>query len=408
MPIRLFCIKSDLAAVAAITATPGNGATRPTFSPEWRRARDYVIKEAAKIGCTHRISAAGNVHIRPPHLTANNRPILCGSHIDSVPNGGDFDGVIGCLVPLELLRAAAEDKTPIDLELVIFAEEEGPTFGLGMLGSRAWVGELSAAELRKLKNKAGEDFFTAGKPHGVDEAKLKSDRLRPTAYAGLIEVHIEQGPGMWRRNQPVAVVTAIAGRYQYRCTVTGEANHAGSTSMVDRQDALAAAAEIVVALEKIPSAERSEVLTVGRMTINPNAINVVPGCVEFTIDGRAPSDSQLKKIDAAIRKVIVVVVQRRGIRIDLLQTESQPAAPMNRGLVKALDDAVVAETRKPVVHAVSGALHDSAILAPHLPTVMLFVASKDGISHNPAEFSRVGDIALAAKIVYSAVRKMSR
>ena len=409
MPVSVDRIRADIEAIARRTATPGNGANRPTFSAAWAEARAYVIAQAESAGCAVRTDAAGNVHARPAGLGWDAPAWLVGSHIDSVPHGGDYDGVAGVVVGLELLRSAKEDGLPaVAVEMIAFAEEEGPTFGLGMLGSRAWVGDQSADDLAKLKNAGGQTYLEAGVPFGVDPAKLTADRLDPSRYLGLIEVHIEQGPGMWRRDQRLAVVTAIAGRHQYKVAVHGEANHAGATAMGDRRDALAGAAEIVTALESaVKQLDPSAVLTVGRLSVSPNAVNVIADKVEFTIDFRAPTDDLLRRGGTMIRAVLDAIMTERGLRADLTQTEAAPASPMDGRLVAALQAAGAAAAGRSggLPTAVSGALHDSAILAPRLPTVMLFVPSQGGISHNPAEFSRVEDIAAAAAVVERLVRR---
>jgi allantoate deiminase len=403
MPIKLERIRRDIRTIAGFTETPKRGASRPTFSKPWRDACNYVIAEARKAGCDIRIDAAGNVHAR--HKSQVSEKVwLSGSHIDSVPHGGDYDGVVGIVCALEVLRSAKDLKKPVPLELIIFADEEGTTFELGMLGSRAWVGELSAKELSKLTNRDGKSYLEAGKPCGVNPAKLKSDRLDSSRYHGLIELHIEQGPGMWKRNQPVAVVTAIAGRQQFLCTIYGQANHAGSTSMSDRADALTAAAEIIVSLEDLPVWSNDEVLTVGKISATPNAVNVVPGRVEFTIDFRGPTNAGLTSGEQAIRDIIQAICNGRGLKHSLVKSESQIAAPMDASLVEHLTKATRKITEKKPITTVSGALHDSAIVAKYLPTAMLFIASKDGISHNPAELSRMEDIALGARILEELVK----
>lgn len=404
MSISLERLQRDIEAIAAITATPGQGATRPTFSPEWGRARDYFISQAQAHGCHVRIDCYGNVHARLKSVPWDQRVWLCGSHIDTVPHGGDYDGVAGVVTGLELLRSAHEDGLRLPLEALIFAEEEGPTFGLGMIGARAWVGELDEKDLRKLKNAADQDYIEAGKPFGVDPSQFQAQRLYPHHYLGLIEVHIEQGPGMWRRDQRLAVVRSIAGRKQYRVTVIGEANHAGATSMADRNDALVGAAEMIVALEHaVKELATDTVLSVGKLNCFPNAVNVIPDKVEYTIDFRAPDDEVLRRGDQMIKAILGGVLQIRDkLKCQFAQTESIGASPMNPRLVEALAGGS-GMGGLPVT--ISGALHDSAILASRIPTVMLFVPSRDGISHNPAEFSRVEDIAEAAKAVEKLVRR---
>jgi hydantoinase/carbamoylase family amidase len=410
MSISTDRIRADIEAIARFTETPGAGATRPTFSDAWRQARDYVIDQAKAADCVVRIDAFGNVHARPSNRTWENPAWLCGSHIDTVPNGGDYDGVTGIVVALEILRA----DTNAPVELIIFAEEEGPTFGLGMLGSRAWVGDLSADQFAdtsaharppKLRNKFGQTYPEAGAPHGVEPAYFIRDRINPAHYRGFIEVHIEQGPTMWSKDQRVAIVRAIAGRKQFRGKLTGVANHAGSTPMTLRRDALAAAATLILQFEGLARGLSPEaVMTVGRIECEPNAINVIPSTVRLTLDFRAPDNAILaeghKRIDELVRQVCL----KRFVEANFGATEDQPAIAMNAELCATLTRAAAARIGSEVPITISGALHDSAIIAPHIPTAMVFVASKDGISHNPAEFSRIEDIALAAEIVYDVVR----
>jgi allantoate deiminase len=407
MAISVDRIRGDIEAIARCTQTPGAGATRPTFSPAWAEARAYVIAQAEQAGCDLRTDAAGNVHARPRALGWDEPAWLCGSHIDSVPHGGDYDGVAGVSVALELLRSAAQDgATTLPLEMVVFAEEEGPTFGLGMLGSRAWVGDLKAEHLDKLRNAAGQTYLEAGAAFGVHAAHIRDELIQPRRHLGMIELHIEQGPGLWRRDQRLAVVYAIAGRRQYRVTVTGEANHAGATSMKDRKDALVAAARIIGELE--PLAERlsdKTVITVGRLTNHPNAINVIPDRVEFTIDLRSDDDILLERGDVQVRRTVDNASRGRGLPCRIELTESIPATKLDERLCARLRRMAQIAGIADIPNLVSGALHDSAVIARHIPAAMLFIPSRDGISHNPAEFSRVEDIAAAARVVEQLVRR---
>ena len=310
--------------------------------------------------------------------------------------------MVGVVVALEVLRAAPDAA----VELIIFAEEEGTTFGLGMVGSRAWAGTLDPGKLRLLRNSQGKDYLSAGAGHGVAAERLAADRLQPERYLGLIEAHVEQGPGMWSAGIAVAVVTAIAGRRQYGCTFTGEANHAGATAMKDRRDALAGAAQAVIGLEecgkRMEREQGSTVITVGRIEVQPNAVNVIPGRVAFTVDLRARSDALLHQGDAAVRAIAADVSAARGLGCEISCTEELPVISLDRGLCGRLRGAAL-RLGVELPDAVSGALHDTAILAPFLPAAMLFVASRGGISHNPQEFGRIEDVACAARIVAEAV-----
>ena len=408
MPIRVERLATDIEAIGKCTQSPGAGADRPTFSAAWREARDHCIAEAERAGCRWRIDAAGNVRIRPDGLDWSRRAWLSGSHVDSVPQGGDFDGVVGVVAALEVLRAAHEDgRRDLPLEAVIFAEEEGTTFGLGMLGSRGWAGTLDAAALAAVRNRDGKTYWEAGADHGAAAERLAAERLRPADYAGLIELHIEQGPAMWNRDQRVALVTAIAGRRQYAVALRGVANHAGSTGMNDRHDALAGAAEVISAVECLPDLLGDHaVATVGRIVAEPNAVNVIPAQAQFTIDLRAPDDRSLELGDERIRAFVAAAAARRGLEAELRRTESLPAVRLDAAVADRVREAASRLGMAPLPETVSGALHDAAILAPLVPTVMLFVASRDGVSHNPAEFSRIDDVAAATRLLAEVVERL--
>jgi allantoate deiminase len=406
VPVRDERIHQDIRAIAACTGTPGAGASRPTFSPAWRAAMDYLVGELERCGCRVRVDAAGNLHARPAALPWDAPAWLSGSHLDSVPGGGDYDGVTGVVVPLELLRAAADEgRDDLPLELVVFAEEEGTTFGLGMLGSHAWVGSLSPEALDGVVNEAGESYLRAGASHGVKAERIAAERLRAESYLGFVEVHVEQGAALWRSGTPLALVDAIAGRRQYRVRLTGRANHAGSTAMADRRDALAGAAELVLGVEALAGGlSPRTVATVGQIACHPNAINVIPGEVELSIDFRATDDALLEEGDRRIGALVAETSARRGLEWELKATEALRARPMDLALLERLQEAAARAGLGPLPLAASGALHDAAILAPHLPTAMLFVASRDGVSHNPAEYSRVEDIAAAARVLWEMVK----
>jgi allantoate deiminase len=385
-------ISHDIEAIAALSEVPPTtGHSRPTFSKVWKQARDYVIEQAHSTNCQTRIDAFGNLHTRPNSIPWDQKVWLSGSHIDSVPTGGKYDGVAGIVAPLEILRTHKD----IPLELIIFAEEEGTTFGLGMLGSRSWIGELTPEHLTKIRNSTNQNYLEAGQSCGVHPENFTKEKLSPSQYLGLIEIHIEQGPALWKANKPIAIVNAIAGRNQYRASFHGTPNHAGSASMLDRFDALAAAATVVVQIETLAKQLSPQtVATVGRINCRPNAINVIPGEVDFTIDFRSPDPALLKRGDQQIQQLISKTAKDRGLTQECLITESQPAVALSADLCDRLKRAA-----GDVPIMASGALHDAAVIAPHVPTAMIFVASKDGISHNPAEFSRVKDIAAAAQVL---------
>jgi allantoate deiminase len=395
MPISSDRINLDIESIAAFTETRGLH-DRPTFSRSWRQARDYIAHQAGAAGCAVRIDAAGNLHARHASIPWD-RPIwLSGSHIDSVPTGGKYDGVIGVVVPLECLRAAAEEKAVLPLELIVFAEEEGTTFGYGMIGSRLWSGADSAQTVSVFRNKAGQNFFEAGATHGVSADGLAKHRLAAGQYLGLIEVHIEQGPAMWESGESLAVVTAIAGRKQFKAKFISSPNHAGSTPMAYRRDPLVAAAMVITAVDQLAREYPTTVGTVGRIECEPNAINVIPGIVRFTIDLRSPDASVLQ---VCHQRLDQLVIGAGAPESNFVVTEDQPPIVLDVALCARLLHAA----GRPIPETSSGALHDAAILAPILPTAMLFIASKGGISHHPDEFSRIEDITAAAELLHRAI-----
>lgn len=394
-------IGRDFECIAGFSESPPEvGHSRPTFSGPWAAARDYVITAAEATGAKTRIDAFGNVHIRPGDRTWDEPLWLCGSHIDSVPSGGKYDGVSGVVCALELLRLG------VAVELVIFAEEEGTTFGLGMLGSRGWVGTFGPEKLGAVRNRDGKSFLEAGRPYGVDPDRMSRERIDPRVYRGFLEVHPEQGLSLWNRNLPAAAVHRINGRRQYQVRLRGQGNHAGSTRMVERRDALAGAAEGIRAVEELGNslAEKLDytVMTVGWIDVRANAVNVIAGHVEFSIDVRAQQTEILDEGDRMLREILQEIAHRRTLELTIEQVEDQPPAPLSAPLVSRLHGAADV-LGVSLVDVPSGALHDAAILAPVVPTAMVFVASRDGISHDPAEFSRLEDVAAAIGLIAAAV-----
>ncbi|MEX2444979.1 MAG: Zn-dependent hydrolase [Alkalispirochaeta sp.] len=382
---------------------PTVGYSRPTFSDSWRRARDYAIEQAAQVGAEHVVDAAGNVHIRSRRVGWDTPVWLSGSHVDSVPSGGKYDGVMGVTIPLEILRR----RPDLPLEVVIFAEEEGTTFGLGLLGSRLWTGKIPAKRLFELQNTQGETYAEAGAPCGVDPNRLAhpadwTDRLDPERYVGLVEVHPEQGLSLWRAGRAISAVKRINGRRQFELAIRGQANHAGSTGMDGRRDALTGAAEVILEVEKLGRRLSDElpysVLTTGVITARPNAANVIPGAVDLSVEIRAQELQALDRGEEEIRRVAVDRCARRALEVTVERSEAVAPSPLDPEIAGALQRSA-ATLGHSIEIVPSGALHDAAILAPHLPTAMIFVASRDGISHNPEEYSRPEDIDTALEVL---------
>lgn len=380
------------------------GFHRPTFSPSWKKACDYVAEQAQAVGCRIRRDAAGN--LRASRVTPSpSHPVwLSGSHLDSVPGGGRFDGVAGVLVALELLRACPE----IPLELIVFVEEEGTGFGTALIGSRLWTKSLTWADLEEIRSPKGQKFIDSALPFGLHRKRLETGNFGEPwqNYRGFVEVHVEQGSRLWKRNQSVAVVDAVNGRRQYRGTFVGTPNHAGSTRMEDRFDALSGAAELALALETLgrdlDAQSGAATLTMGSLDLFPNATNVIPGEARFTLDFRSRSAETLSEGDRKIRELLTQIGTRRGLKTGITEIENIAPQTFDPGLCRRLIGAGE-KLGFPAEPMASGALHDACVLAPQLPSAMVFVASRDGLSHHPDEFSRTEDLAAACRLVAGAL-----
>jgi allantoate deiminase len=365
--------------LAAFTEEPGR-ITRPLASPALDGAMERVREWMEEAGLATRRDALGNLAGRTGEGPGT---LLIGSHLDSVADAGRYDGVLGVLIALECVQ-----ELPLALEVVAFADEEGMRFGSSYLGSRAYLGQLDEDDLA-LRDASG---ITLREAIGEPAARLAPDDLR--AY---FEVHIEQGPVLEAAGEPLGVVTAIAGQSHATLVFEGEAGHAGTTPMALRRDAIAAAAEFVLATERIALDEPGLVATVGRVSVPGGAVNVIPGRVEATLDVRHAEDPARRRAIAGLRMIGEALRRRRGVRVRWSGVTEHGTTPLTLadGLAEVLPDA----PRLP-----SGAGHDAVILSGVTDAAMLFVRCKGGISHNPAESVTEEDVAAAI----DATRKFAR
>jgi allantoate deiminase len=346
------------------------------------------------LGMSVWVDAAGNLRgLWQPTATA---PLLViGSHIDTVPHAGAFDGVLGVVLALELVAEAQRKSLPLAIEIIAFSEEEGVRFGVPFIGSRAVAGRFDPA-LLTLRDADGISLEDSLRHFGLDPTGIDHAIVSPEAV-GFLEIHIEQGPVLEAENLSLAVVTAIAGQTRLAVTFSGQANHAGTTPMHLRQDAIAAAAEWISAVEsraRSHSGESSLVATVGKIHAEPNAGNVIAGNVSVSMDVRSDLDSvRLDAVQELLRKAEAIAL-KRGLRCESRMQMEQPAVPMDEQMTAILSEAVEAAGH-PTRRMPSGAGHDAMVMATRLPTAMLFLASPGGISHHPAEAVRERDVAAA-------------
>ena len=382
--------------------------TRLFLSPAHRQAADAVSRMMMADGCdTVDIDALGTV-VGRYHGEGTDAPaLLIGSHIDTVKDAGSYDGTLGVVAGIAVVEALkqAGRRLPFAIEILAFGDEENVRFPSNLSSSRALAGTFDPATLNGV-DEDGISFRQAlldfgGKPEAIGAIARDASKV-----IGYLEVHIEQGPVLQHENLPVGIVTAINGASRRRVIVSGQAGHAGTVPMTLRQDALTAASEMVLAVERLGAKAPLTVATVGRLAVSPNAVNVIPGGVQFTLDMRGPDDSERIAMVQAIETELRAIAARRKVALDIAPFYDAPACPCSPSLQAALTEAVARHQIKPL-HLPSGAGHDAMAMAALCPIGMLFVRCTDGISHNPAEFSSQDDINQAIRILLDAVEHLA-
>ena len=387
--------------LARITDIPGE-TTRLFLSPATRDAHTLLLQWMREAGLECRVDDAGNV--RALRLAGNGSAsrLVLFSHIDTVPNAGAFDGPLGVILALEAMALLADEQLPFAVEVIAFSEEEGIRFGFPFFGSMAVTGQVVPATLER-RDSQGISVAEALYGFGLRPQNIATScALAPGTFAAL-EVHIEQGPVLEAEDLSLGVVEAIVGQSRFELTFTGQANHAGTTPMRLRHDALAAAAQWVTGVERYAANYEQLVATVGQLEVSPGAVNVVAGEVRATLDVRHPKDESRHAAVANLLTKAELAAAQRGVRVGAKAMTKQAAVFMNRELTVALQEAAARAGHE--IHAMfSGAGHDAMILAPHVPTTMLFVRSPGGVSHHPDETVRVDDIETALRTVLEFLR----
>lgn len=389
--------------IAAMSEEPGR-ITRRFLSPPVHDVHALLRRRMEALGMTVRVDAAGNLRglWRPP--SAHGKRLVLGSHIDTVPDAGAFDGVLGVTLALEWIEIAQELKLPLPIEIIAFSEEEGVRFGVPFLGSRA-VAERFDSSLFALRDAGGATVEEAIREFGLDPGKINEAALDADVL-GFVETHIEQGPVLESENLSVAAVTAIAGQTRMDLEFSGQANHAGTTPMRLRRDALAAAAEWIAAVEALAQRTEGLVATVGKIEVQPNAGNVVPGTARVSLDVRHSYDSARKSaVDELLAKADIIA-ERRGVGFQSKLQMEQPAVPMDERLTAFMAEAIEA-AGLPAKQMASGAGHDAMVMAARVPTAMLFLRSPGGISHHPSESVREEDVAASLAVARKFLERLA-
>lgn len=369
---------------------------RPYLGPAHKAAVGQVSAWMEEAGMSVRLDPSGSLIGR--YEGKGPKTLLIGSHIDSVHDGGRYDGPLGVMLGIECVAALnqAGRRLPFAVEVVAFGDEEGSRFPAAMLCSRAMAGRIDAKALEM------DGLDAALADWGLDRASFLQARRDPADLVGYIEAHIEQGPALEAAGLALGVVTGIAAQKRYAVRMVGIAGHAGTNSMALRKDALPAAAEAVLRIEEIGGAGPPDlVATVGRMEVLPGAPNVVPGEVRFSIDVRAGTSEMRDLAAREIEQALAAIAERRGLGLDVRLLHDLPPAPCDPAMLARMEKAVAA-IGQPVHRLVSGAGHDAMALAGIMPMAMLFLRCEGGISHNPLErvFPADADLARDALLAF--------
>jgi allantoate deiminase len=391
--------------LAAISSQPDR-MERVHLSKEHRAANDLVAAWMREAGLSTWQDAAGNQCGRleggEPGLPA----LLLGSHIDTVPDAGRYDGMLGVLLAIQVAGRVRDSgiALPFALEVVAFSDEEGTRFGTALLGSRALAGTWDDAWWN-LTDKDGITLFEAFQDFGLDPARLPSAFRRPENLVGYLEAHIEQGPYLDDADRRLAVVTSIAGARRFALEIVGRAGHAGGTPYDRRKDALVGASELVVAVERI-SKERGVIGTVGRLQAFPGGVNVIPGRVELSLDLRAEFDDDR---DESIRLIVEAaheICERRGLAFHQREIYRADAVRCDLGLQDAVLQGIRATGDENPMAFWSRAGHDGVAVVAVTPIAMLFLRCRAGISHHPDEAVKKADVAAALHAYEAAVLRL--
>ncbi len=399
-------IAADLVALAELTRRDQPGFTRLAYSEEDRRARAWLRDRMEAAGLTVRLDAAANV-IGSRQGAPASGGLVVGSHIDTVPNGGRFDGMAGVVAGLEIARVLREAGYLLrhPLEVIAFTNEEPNAFGLSTVGSRAMAGKLTPIRARELRDPDGRTLADAIDFLGGDAAHLDEARRSPGAIAHYLELHIEQGPVLDRERIPVGVVTGIAAPTRLRVRVGGRPDHAGTTPMGMRKDALAGAAEIILGLERIATETGDSVGTVGQLVNHPNHANVVPGQVEMLVEFRSIFPERIAAVRTRLLEAMREIAQRRGLEVTWeFMMEEQPLRISPETVELAA--AVCRGLGIPFRTLPSGASHDANHIAEIAPVSMLFVPSVAGRSHCPEELTHAADIVAGTRALLGVLLRL--
>ena len=386
---------------AELGATAKGGVRRLALSDVDKRGRDRFRADCEAVGLTVRVDAIGNMFARRPGRDPSRLPVLFGSHLDSQPSGGKFDGALGVLAGLEVMRSLNDlgIVTEAPLELINWTDEEGARFGRSLAGSGVWTGDYPEEQILALKdvdgNTVGECLDAIGY-RGPEPAR----RFPADAY---FELHIEQGPILEREGQKIGIVTGAQSQIWYDAVTTGQDSHAGTTPPSARKDAMVCAARIIDLVDRMMRARGEDGRgTVGQVLVSPNSRNVIPGEVRFSVEFRHPDSAEVDRLEAQFPREAGFIARDCGVDLQLTTLFKYAAQPFDPACVELVRQAA-AKLGYPAREIVSGAGHDAVYVARHIPSAMIFTPCKDGLSHNEAESIEPSEAEAGCQVLFEAV-----
>ncbi len=394
-----------LSAISACSASD-EGVTRQPWTPEHKAALGEIARWMEDAGLTAELDAAGTLVGRSP--SAAGKPVvLMGSHQDSVPNGGRFDGIMGiALACLAAKRFNGHwDELPVGIEVLAFADEEGVRFPTALIGPRALAGTLDPAVFG-MTDGQGVAMRAAMCAFGIDPEDAMKLTRDPATIAGYLEAHIEQGPVLESAKVPIGIVTAICGIARFTVTVTGETGHAGTVPMKGRRDALVGAARLISEINTRAAAEKNLRATVGTISVKPAAVNAVPSVVAFTLEVRADDDTRRDRFVDDFAAFATKACREADLQVSIARTYEQRAVPSDEDLMTALSDACE-KSGHASLRLMSGATHDASAMADLCPVAMLFIPCRAGVSHRPDEYADAESMGAAVDVLEQAIKRIS-
>ena len=399
---------NDFEAISQFTG-PGEGINRLAFTDADWAGRQYIIDRMVDAGLTVETDGFGNVIGYKVGKNPDLPVVMVGSHTDSVPNGGNYDGVVGVLSAIEAVRSMNDDGFEHDytIAVVSFMCEESARFGDSTLGSKAMRGALTVQDLHRLTDKQGTSLYEVLKgrnlnPDDIEQVEFK----RPVK--SFTEIHIEQGKVLEHEQKRIGIVTGIAGPERFYVTIRGNADHSGATPMNLRHDALCGASKIILGIEEIAAMQEEPpvVGTVGIVEVTPGAMNVIPGVVKLGVDIRSISEVARNSVVTLIKEFIDVTAEKRGLSYTIEPVAQDHPVAMHPAMIREIEEAVTSLGVE-YMALPSGAGHDAMHWADDVPTGMIFIPCLNGISHNPAEFAEMDDIVTGAEVLDKVLRKLS-